>query len=517
MYSLLFLAASSLLICLALTPICRDIFKRAGLFDHPDQLRHTHASPVPRMGGIPIAIAYAGSFLLLLLSPFNAGSILGQHLPLIWKLLPAAGLIFATGLVDDLIGLKPWQKLLGQVAAALCAYWGGVQVMGIAGHLTASWWNLPLTVLWLVGCANALNLIDGVDGLAAGLGLCATLTSLIAALALGNVALALAIAPLAGALLGFLRYNFNPASIFLGDSGSLLVGFLLGCYSVLWSQKSATLLALTAPMLALAVPILDVCLSIARRFLSRQPIFAADRGHIHHRLLDRGLSPRRVALLLYALGAVGALFSVLQTLVTSRLAILIPVLFCGVTWLLVRSLDYVEFGVARKFLLGGTVRRLLGAHIYLQNLESSLAAAATPNDCWVAIRDACRHLGFHEVRVQLLGEWYQAEFAPGETAASWTMRIPLSEHDYVNCSRQTGCAVAALGIAAFADLLANNLRAKLPSLRPSASIDPQIATLVAHIEASANGIVLTPAATGLPRQKRPLLPERGRHATPFAN
>jgi UDP-GlcNAc:undecaprenyl-phosphate GlcNAc-1-phosphate transferase len=451
------------------------------------------------MGGIPIAIAYLGSFLLLLLSPLNAGWILGQHLPLVWKLLPAAGLIFATGLIDDLIGLKSWQKLLGQVAAAFCAYWGGVQVMGIAGRLTASWWNLPLTVVWLVGCANALNLIDGVDGLAAGLGLCATLTSLIAALAMGNVALALAIVPLAGALLGFLRYNFNPASIFLGDSGSLLVGFLLGCYSVLWSQKSGTLLALTAPMLALAIPILDVCLSIARRFLRRQPIFGADRGHIHHRLLDRGLSPRRVALLLYALGALGALFSVLQSLLTSRLAILIPVLFCAVTWLLVRSLDYVEFGVARKFFLGGAVRRLLGAHIYMQNLESSLVAATTPNDCWVAIRDACQHLGFHNVRIQLLGEVYKAQFAPSEAADCWTMRIPLSEHDYVNCSREAGCKVAALGVAAFADLLAISLRAKLPSLRPSAGIDPQIAALVAHIEGNADGSILAPPATAAMR------------------
>jgi UDP-GlcNAc:undecaprenyl-phosphate GlcNAc-1-phosphate transferase len=494
MYSLPFLAACSLLICLALTPLCRDIFQRAGLLDHPDQLRKTHARPVPRMGGIPIAIAYAGSFLLLLLSPLNAGSLLGQHLPLVWKLLPAAGLMFATGLVDDLVGLKSWQKLIGQVAAALCAYWGGVQVMGVAGRLSDSWWNLPLTALWLVGCANAVNLIDGVDGLATGLGLCATLTSLIAALALGNMALALAIAPLAGALLGFLRYNFNPASIFLGDSGSLLVGFLLGCYGVLWSQKSATLLALTAPMLSLAIPILDVCLSIARRFLSRQPIFGADRGHIHHRLLDRGLSPRRVALLLYAVGALGALFSVLQSLIHGRLALLIPGLFSGVTWIFVRSLGYVEFGVALKLVLSGAVRRLLGAHIHLRNLETSLGAAATPNDCWLAIRDACRHLGFHYVRVQLLGEVYQEQLAPGEGAACWTMRIPVSETDYVNCARQADCAVATAGLAAFADLMVNKLAAKLPSLRPSASIDPQIAALATYLEDSADGTVLVAVA-----------------------
>jgi UDP-GlcNAc:undecaprenyl-phosphate GlcNAc-1-phosphate transferase len=499
MYSFLFLAASSLLICLALTPLCRDLFRRAGMLDHPDQSRKTHARPIPRMGGIPIAIAYAGSFGLLLLSPLHAGSILSEHLPLVCKLLPAAALIFATGLIDDLVGLKSWQKLIGQVAAAVCAYWGGVQVLGIAGHLTNSWWSLPLTLAWLVGCANAFNLIDGVDGLATGLGLFATITSLIAALAQGNLELALAIVPLAGALLGFLRYNFNPASIFLGDSGSLLVGFLLGCYGVLWSQKSATLLAMTAPMMALAIPILDVCLSIVRRYLSRRPIFAADRGHIHHRLLDRGLSPRRVALLLYAVGGLGALFSILQSVVHSWLALVIPVLFCATTWIFVQSLGYVEFIVARKFFLGGAVRRLLGAHIHLQNLEASLAAAATPNDCWVAIRDASRHLGFHYVRIQLLGEVYQEQLAPGEGAACWTMRIPVSEQDYVNCARQADCAVETSGIAPFADLLGTKLRAKLASLRPSGSLDPQIAALVEHVEQARHGSAkvmrAAPAAT----------------------
>src|SRR5436190_9572714 len=216
MYSLVFLAASSLIICLILTPLCRNVFHHFGWLDQPDNVRKTHARAVPRIGGIPIAIAYAGSFGLLLLSPLNAGWVVGQHLPLVWKLLPAAGVIFATGLIDDLIGLKSWQKLMGQIAAALCAYWGGVHALTIAGHPVADWWCLPLTVVWLVGCTNAFNLIDGVDGLAAGLGLCATLTTALAALLYGNVPLALACAPLAGALLGFLRYNFNPASIFLG-------------------------------------------------------------------------------------------------------------------------------------------------------------------------------------------------------------------------------------------------------------------------------------------------------------
>ncbi len=172
-------------------------------------------SPIPRVGGIAIALAYGSSFVLLLVFPFKAGSLVLNSLPFTWHLLPAAILIFSAGLVDDLLGLKPWQKLVFEIAAATLAFWAGVHVYAFGGHAVASWWSLPLTVLWLVGCANAFNLIDGVDGLAAGVGLFATCTTLIAALLQNNVPLALAAVPLAGALLAFLRYNFNPAPIFL--------------------------------------------------------------------------------------------------------------------------------------------------------------------------------------------------------------------------------------------------------------------------------------------------------------
>jgi len=483
MYSFIFLAAASFLLCLALTPVCRDIFLRAGLLDHPDQRRKTHARPVPRVGGIPIAIAFAGSFVLLLASPLNAGSVLVRHLPVVWNLLPAAGLIFATGLIDDLMGLKSWQKLLGQIAAALAAYWGGIQVPGLGGFLTESWWSMPLTVIWLVVCANAFNLIDGVDGLATGLGLFVTITTLITASLQGNLALAVATAPLAGALLGFLRYNFNPASIFLGDSGSLLIGFLLGCYGVVWSQKSATLLAMAAPLMALAIPILDVCLSIARRFLRLQPIFGADRGHIHHRLLDRGFSPRQVALLLYAVGGVAALFSVAQSLAQKHLSAVVLGLFFVCGGILVSRLGYIEFGVAGRVILGGDVRRLVGARIQLRNLESAVDCATTPNDCWIAIREASQHLGFRDVGLKLLGETYQEQFRQGAECACWTICIPLSDEDYVNFRHEVD-APATTGIAPFLQLLGHMMRAKLPTLRPTGTIEPQIAALMDHLKAA---------------------------------
>ena len=229
MYSLLFLGIVSFVLSLLLTPLVRNAFRKWGLVDHPNAERKQHQRAVPRIGGIPLLVSYLCSFGLLLLAHLSAVTLVKDAVPFALRFLPAVLLIFATGLLDDLIGLKPWQKLAGQMAAAGAAYWAGVHVQGFGGHVVADWLSLPLTLAWLVLCTNAMNLIDGVDGLAAGVGLFAAATTLLAALLQQNFALAIATMPLVGCLLGFLRYNFNPATIFLGDSGSLLVGFLLGC------------------------------------------------------------------------------------------------------------------------------------------------------------------------------------------------------------------------------------------------------------------------------------------------
>src|SRR5215469_8726482 len=302
MLILLDLAGIAFFFSLVLTPYVRDAAVKFNLVDRPDSARKIHAQPIPRVGGVAIAIAYVLAFGLILVLPYRGLSFnIHTVVPRALGLLPAAGLVFFIGLVDDIRGLKPWQKLIGQVVAALLAFWAGVRIDFLQWHQLHFWISLPVTVLWLIGCANAFNLIDGLDGLAAGVGLFATVTTLLAGLINHNLPLVLVTAPLAGCLLGFLRYNFNPASIFLGDSGSLLIGFLLGCYGAMWSQKSATLIGLTAPMMAMAIPLMDVALSIVRRFLRNQPIFGADRGHIHHRLLEKGLTPRRAALFLYGI------------------------------------------------------------------------------------------------------------------------------------------------------------------------------------------------------------------------
>src|SRR6266700_4313999 len=209
MYPIVLVGFCAFLYALILTPLCRNLFRQWGFVDKPDHGRKLHTEPVPHMGGVPIAIAYLASCCLLPLLP---GKVIPIHVSHILKAAPAGLLVFTTGFLDDLLHLKPWQKLLGHVIAALWAFWAGVQISSIAGH-SIGWLSLPVTIIWLIGCSNAFNLIDGVDGLASGVGLFATATMLIAAFLQQNLVLALATVPLVGALLGFLRYNFNPASI----------------------------------------------------------------------------------------------------------------------------------------------------------------------------------------------------------------------------------------------------------------------------------------------------------------
>ena len=252
MQALIIVGTLSLILCLFLTPLCREAALKLKFVDIPDGVRKLHRRPIPRIGGVAILLSYAGSIALMLaISPLRA-TISIQHKDLLWSLIPAVTVVFVIGLIDDLITLKPWQKLIGQMAAAALAVSGGVRITLLDGHPYAAWLTVPLSIFWLLACTNAFNLIDGLDGLAAGVGLFATVTTLLAALIQGNMGLAMATVPLAGCLLGFLRYNFNPASVFLGDCGSLTIGFLLGCFGVIWSQKSATFLGMVAPAMAVA-------------------------------------------------------------------------------------------------------------------------------------------------------------------------------------------------------------------------------------------------------------------------
>jgi UDP-GlcNAc:undecaprenyl-phosphate GlcNAc-1-phosphate transferase len=451
MYSRILLAGASFLWALVLTPFIRNLFRRWGVAGQ------TGDRPVPRVGGIAIAVSYLLAFACLFIVNMKAGILVRESFDFTLRLLPAAALIFTIGLLDDIVGLEPWHILIGEIAAAGFAYWAGVHIHGIGGVPVGEWWSAPLTILWLIVCTNAIDLIDGVDGLATGVGLFATCTMLIAALIENNVQLALAVVPLAGCLLGFLRYNFNPATIFLGNSGSLFIGFLLGCFGVLWSQKSATILGMTAPLIALSVPLLDTGLSMVRRFLRRQPVFDPDQGHIYQRLLDKGMTQRKVALILYACCAAGAACSIL--IMNKGAAGIVVLIFCLMSWVGIQHLGYIEFGVAGRMFIEGAFRRLLNSQIALQTYEKRLNAAPTLDDFWKVMEAALKEFGFHRAHLSLGGQtlnWEESVYP----VSSWDVTIPINDTDFVRLTRPFGASGQPNVVPALADILRKTLTAK---------------------------------------------------------
>jgi UDP-GlcNAc:undecaprenyl-phosphate GlcNAc-1-phosphate transferase len=457
--TLSFLCFVTFVLALILTPLFRRVAVRLGLVDCPDFQRKIHLKPIPRIGGVPVFAAYVGSYIALTFMPGGLAHFGSASFSTAWSLVPAALLVFLIGLADDIFGLQPWQKLAGELAASGLAVSYGVRIVGFDGIVFNNWISVLGTVVWLVGCANALNLIDGIDGLASGIALLATATAGIAALLNGDTGLALAALPMACALLGFLRYNKNPASIFLGDCGSLTVGFLLGCYAVLWSEKTVTVLGMTAPLMSLAVPLLDTAIAIVRRFLRRQPIFTADRSHIHHRLLALGFSHRGVVVLLYGAAGCASVLSLLMSRYHDRLGGIILVLFAAAAILGIERLGYAEFSVARHILFTGAFRRLVNNQLSLDACEERIANAATLDECWSAIESASRSFGFHRVQLQFAGRTfaYQDCVRPSNF---WQIQVPISNSEFLTMSRSfDGCSESDV-VEPFVDALRRTLDAK---------------------------------------------------------
>jgi UDP-GlcNAc:undecaprenyl-phosphate GlcNAc-1-phosphate transferase len=289
-----------------------------------------------------------------------------------------------------------------------------------------------------------------------------------AALLQDNPALALATLPLAGALLGFLCFNFNPATIFLGDGGSLLIGFLLGCYGAVWSQKSVTLLGMTAPLIALSIPLIDVLLCVIRRFLRNRPIFSADRGHIHHRLIDRGLTPRRAVLAIYCVCGLAAAVSLLQSYLPNvYVAALAIVVFVGVIWTAVRFLGYAEFVLAGRILRTGGFQRLVTAQLELEDFRKSLGAAKNIEQCWRVLSDWCRPLGFDKVTLYLGTQTYQS--SADVIAEAWSLSIPVAAGIRVDFLKNQATGGAPVIVTSLVEILRNTLPSVLE--RGGVSVD----------------------------------------------
>ena len=441
MYTIYALGSTAFLLCFILTPLCRFVAIRLNLLDQPDLKRKLHATPIPRVGGFAIVAAYAGALLLVVRLAPSSDQIHIQHSELLRVLLPAAAVIFLTGFIDDVFTIRPWQKLLGQIAGAGLAiglgihFAPGVFTIGTGSATLSPWINLPLTLIWLIACTNAVNLIDGMDGLAAGVGLLATVTTLLAGLFTGNSGLVLATMPLAGALLAFLCYNFAPASIYLGDCGSLTIGFMLGAFSLVWSHHSKSVYSLAAPLMVLALPLLDAGLAILRRYLRNAPIFAGDRGHIHHMVMARGFKTRHAALILYGACALAASLALLQSVASRYLHIAILVVFLLLVAAGLQYLRYVEFGAARRAIFRHNLVRSMREEVYLDDLERELASLNTAEECWTAIVQVCADLNFSYIEMYFDETYFHCTLPGDMEDCDWSLTIPLGERGYLRLQR----------------------------------------------------------------------------------
>ena len=343
----------SLVLSFIATRQVRDVATRRGWVSRPQEGRHVHQTPLPRLGGVAIFLAFSLSLALWLALSLVFPRLLDGITPAtILRIYVPACLIFCVGIYDDLHGASPYLKFLTQAVAATMLFMGGMRILDLPvlfGLHSLPWFvGLPLTILWVAAITNAFNLIDGLDGLAAGSGLFSTLVFFVVALVSHSWLGALMSVALAGSILGFLRFNFNPATIFLGDSGSLFIGFVLSALALAGTEKASTLVAVAIPVVSFGLPILETSLSILRRLISGRPIFTADREHIHHKLLQMGFSHRQVVMVLYAVSALFALLSLFLLWPTgSTMGLVLAVVGSGI-WLGVQHLNYLEFGELRR-------------------------------------------------------------------------------------------------------------------------------------------------------------------------
>ena len=364
-------ALLAFLLSLSLTPIVRSLALRTGVVDAAGFVhRKIHATDVPRLGGVALVISFCVPITGLLFVDSSVGRLLAEQREFLICLLGGSLIIALLGLYDDLRGADAKLKLLVQVATATAVYLGGFRIEFINFPLlgdSLGVLSFPITLLWIVGITNALNLIDGLDGLAAGMAFFGVVPMIILALADSNLLLGLITLTLVGSLLGFLVYNFHPAKIFMGDTGSMFLGFVLALVTVQTSHKSSVAASLLAPVLALGVPILDTSIAVARRAWRGRPLFSADRNHLHHRLLTAGLGHRNAVLALYAVAAGFATASVAITFhrnVSYALVLVCAAILCGV---LMRTVGYLTLTDG----VGGTLR--VGAERRRQNRQLSLA------------------------------------------------------------------------------------------------------------------------------------------------
>lgn len=298
----IFLLALSCGLALGLTPLIRRLAMRWNVLDHPGT-RKIHHRPIPLLGGLAVALAMWLPIAALWLYDNRVAAMLRAREDVVLQILLGGLAMLVLGVYDDLCGLNARKKLMAQLPVAMVLVVAGLSFQSVTipflGSVPLGWAGPLLTVLWVIGITNAINLVDGIDGLACGVSFFAAATTAIISIYNGNVVGAVIMTALAGACLGFLPYNFNPARIFLGDTGSLFLGMTLAVSALLTSQKGTLAASLLIPVLVLGFPIIDTLLAMVRRAVRGKSMFSGDAGHIHHRLLARGLNHRQASLIIY--------------------------------------------------------------------------------------------------------------------------------------------------------------------------------------------------------------------------
>ncbi len=320
----------SVLISLFMTPVAKKLAIKIGAVDVPKDERRVHNKPMPLMGGLAIYISVVLSALLFL--PIDKTLI---------SILAGGTLILISGIIDDIRDISPKAKLIFQILAAVILILGDVKIEAITNPFTRNssliylnGLSIPLTIFWVVGITNTLNLIDGLDGLAAGVATIASLSFVFVANKFNYIPIMIISSIVAGACIGFLPYNFNPAKIFMGDTGALFLGFILAALSIEGVMKSVATIAVITPIIILGVPIFDTTFAIFRRLLNGKSIAEADNGHLHHRLLRMGYSQKKTVLILYFISAVFGLSAILIAKANSKRAVIIAMVVFVVTILL---------------------------------------------------------------------------------------------------------------------------------------------------------------------------------------
>ena len=443
MKTYLFVYLGSAFIALVINPIVIRLARRLRIVNIPGP-RHAHTEPISHIGGLAIFVSMMCPAIGVLFLSNTVGDAFRGILPKLIVLLCAAAFIFFIGLIDDIKtkGLRARIKFLAQLAAAIAVCAAGVRIESVAitEQLTLNfgWFSWPLTLAWIVGVTNAVNLSDGLDGLAAGISAIACGVIAIFAIQGGNVVMAVLMLALLGSLTGFLFFNFSPAKIFMGDCGSLFLGFMIASASVMCATKTTALVGLALPVLALGVPIFDTLFSMLRRFLERRSIFSADRRHFHHKLIDLGLKQRHVVIIIYVMTLLSAGLGMFMIVARNFSSLMI--FFCILLLLL------FAFQVVGSVRLRDTIAALQRKHAITHQAQKEIRSfedaqlyfrnANTYDQWWSAVCKAAERLDFAWISLKtkdkdgnIQTEIWRTSGAPPYPLDVVTMSIPLRNRD----------------------------------------------------------------------------------------